>query len=245
MSRAHFMPRPPSYSLPTIPRPPPSYLTSCKAEAVPPYTNDISVAALVCRKMEFTNGSVVAKDRAWKNVWCCIEGTSLKVFRDSRAFPQRIRLKSAPSKPCTPIPLDIGSLVYAPFQQQQRSPLDTKHRAALLAPRPLTRYTTSSTSSTSSSSSSSSCYYAPPLPHDAERFLKPSALIRQYTLQGARCGLATGYDKRAHVIRIRVEGEQFLLQLPDLQSVVYWIEVRLFRVHCALILTACRRSRQQ
>ncbi|KZV88278.1 hypothetical protein EXIGLDRAFT_619686 [Exidia glandulosa HHB12029] len=105
-----------------------------------------------------------------------------------------------------------------------RSACESKARAALLAPHPLTRSTTSSTSSTESSASSTSCYYAPPPVQDAQRFLKPSALVRQYTLQGARCGLATGYDKRAHVIRIRAEGEQFLLELPDLQSVVYWIE---------------------
>ncbi|KZV82859.1 hypothetical protein EXIGLDRAFT_684473 [Exidia glandulosa HHB12029] len=150
MSRSHFVPRPPSYSLPPGP---PSYVSSCNAELVPPYSNAISIAALVPRKMEFMHGSVVAKDRSWKSVWCSIEGTSLK-----------------------------------------------------------------------SSASSTSCYYAPPPVQDAQRFLKPSALVRQYTLQGARCGLATGYDKRAHVIRIRAEGEQFLLELPDLQSVVYWIE---------------------
>ena len=53
----------------------------------------------------------------------------------------------------------------------------------------------------------------------------PSALIKRYTLQNAESGLATDYLKRKNVIRMRTEGEQFLLQAPDMQGVVQWIEV--------------------
>lgn len=49
-------------------------------------------------------------------------------------------------------------------------------------------------------------------------------LIRAYTLQHAESGLGNDYIKRKNVIRVRLEGEQFLLQAPDVPSVVEWIE---------------------
>lgn len=49
--------------------------------------------------------------------------------------------------------------------------------------------------------------------------------LRFYTLQHAESGLASDYLKRKNVIRVRMEGEQFLLQAPSVQAVVDWIEV--------------------
>jgi len=48
--------------------------------------------------------------------------------------------------------------------------------------------------------------------------------LRVYTLQHAESGLASDYLKRKNVIRVRMEGEQFLLQAPSVQAVVDWIE---------------------
>ena len=49
--------------------------------------------------------------------------------------------------------------------------------------------------------------------------------LRVYTLQHAESGLASDYLKRKNVIRVRMEGEQFLLQAPSVRAVVDWIEV--------------------
>ncbi|TFK38072.1 hypothetical protein BDQ12DRAFT_120392 [Crucibulum laeve] len=54
----------------------------------------------------------------------------------------------------------------------------------------------------------------------------PANLIKVYTMQNAESGLGNDYLKRANVIRVRMEGEQFLLQAKDVASVVEWIEVR-------------------
>ncbi|KAG2008459.1 hypothetical protein CC2G_013891 [Coprinopsis cinerea AmutBmut pab1-1] len=54
----------------------------------------------------------------------------------------------------------------------------------------------------------------------------PEDLIRVYSLQNAESGLGNDYVKRKNVIRVRLEGEQFLLQAKDVTSVVEWIEVR-------------------
>jgi hypothetical protein len=52
-----------------------------------------------------------------------------------------------------------------------------------------------------------------------------NALIKQYTLQNAESGLAADYVKKRNVVRLRVEGEQFLLQTDSARDVVDWIEV--------------------
>lgn len=50
-------------------------------------------------------------------------------------------------------------------------------------------------------------------------------LIKQYTLQNAESGLAADYVKKRNVVRVRAEGEQFLLQTESSREVVDWIEV--------------------
>ena len=55
--------------------------------------------------------------------------------------------------------------------------------------------------------------------------LDENDLIRTYTMQHAESGLGKDYTKRQHVIRVRLEGEQFLLQAKDVESVIGWIEV--------------------
>ncbi|KAI0697483.1 hypothetical protein C8T65DRAFT_582582 [Cerioporus squamosus] len=52
----------------------------------------------------------------------------------------------------------------------------------------------------------------------------PKDLIRQYSLQNAESGLASDYTKRKNVIRVRMEGEQFLLQAKNVAAVIDWIE---------------------
>lgn len=60
-------------------------------------------------------------------------------------------------------------------------------------------------------------------PH--ERRTSDLELIKAYTLQHAESGLGNDYVKRKNVIRVRLEGEQFLLQAKDMTDVVAWIEV--------------------
>ena len=50
-------------------------------------------------------------------------------------------------------------------------------------------------------------------------------LLKQYSLQNAESGLASDYQKRKNVIRVRMEGQQFLLQAKDVAAVIDWIEV--------------------
>ncbi|CAE6531364.1 unnamed protein product [Rhizoctonia solani] len=66
--------------------------------------------------------------------------------------------------------------------------------------------------------------FASSLPHFNPPFSSGNQLIRQYTLQRAESGLGSDYYKRRNVIRVRCEGEQFLLQAENVMQVVDWIE---------------------
>lgn len=49
-------------------------------------------------------------------------------------------------------------------------------------------------------------------------------LVHVYSLQGAESGLAADYKKRLHCVRIRAEGQQFMLQTDTARQCVQWIE---------------------
>ena len=79
--------------------------------------------------------------------------------------------------------------------------------------------------SVSSASSSTSASGGPLASH-----FQANSLIKQFTLQNAESGLAADYQKRKNVVRIRAEGQQFLLQTDSARDVVDWIEVSLLSV---------------
>jgi hypothetical protein len=49
-------------------------------------------------------------------------------------------------------------------------------------------------------------------------------MVHKYTLQGAESGLAADYKKRLHCVRVRAEGQQFMLQTETARQCVQWIE---------------------
>ncbi|KAF9482337.1 hypothetical protein BDN70DRAFT_801724 [Pholiota conissans] len=69
-----------------------------------------------------------------------------------------------------------------------------------------------------------------------DEILDPADQLRGYTLQNAESGLGADYLKRRNVIRVRLEGEQFLLQAQDVEMVVEWIEALQAATNIALDL---------
>ncbi|KAG8872452.1 hypothetical protein FRB97_007625 [Tulasnella sp. 331] len=51
-----------------------------------------------------------------------------------------------------------------------------------------------------------------------------NAVLRKYSLQNAETGLASDYAKRKFVIRVRADGEQFLIQADNILMAIDWIE---------------------
>lgn len=65
-----------------------------------------------------------------------------------------------------------------------------------------------------------------------------NTLIREYTLQFAEAGLATDYITRENVVRVRAEGEQFLLQVKDSKAVLDLFETLNAAINVAVDLDA-------
>ncbi|BEJ13598.1 hypothetical protein CspHIS471_0307720 [Cutaneotrichosporon sp. HIS471] len=51
-----------------------------------------------------------------------------------------------------------------------------------------------------------------------------NVLVHVYSMQGAESGLAADYKKRLHCVRLRVQGQQFMLQTDTARQCVQWIE---------------------
>jgi Ankyrin repeats (3 copies) len=128
---------------------------------------------------------------------------------------------------------DASSHIYSPSQgdiitkMRQNGSLSTINSSPSRGSNATHSSMTLSASPTASASSRS--HFAPiPSPRCADRRRpeqeKP-VLIRAYTMQYAESGLGDDYTKRKNVIRLRLEGEQFLLQAQDVASVIEWIEV--------------------
>ncbi|KAI0828662.1 hypothetical protein BC628DRAFT_1316521 [Trametes gibbosa] len=321
-------------------------------ERLPQYSNAIFLAAVMPRKVEFTQPGVQAKDRKWRRVYCVLEGTMLRVYKappagsrvsaieqwwenkvgvgditsvDTAAMttsgirvsavherpreqdterPPKIVEESGtgrasesaadaegnsashPSSPQLPPSrsrFHLGSRLLHSQRSKSTSRLGSNHsssssRVSLDSrhdnPRPSvmqhtrrsmdtlgssrtsntslagTHVTTSTTLTTPSPSSSASSPTLSSsdgvsrssrnrfLPHthssgdskekgkekDAAYVPDPKDLLQKYTLQNAESGLASDYVKRKNVIRVRMGGEQFLLQATDVAAVIDWIE---------------------
>ena len=102
------------------------------------------------------------------------------------------------------------------------------------------RMVTNSYTVAASSSTSSSTSKGKGKADDSDLLPDNHSLIKEYTMQQAESGLGSDYVKRKNVIRVRLEGEQFLLQASGVDSVIEWIEVSfsfpffLFTLRCLL-----------
>ncbi|KAG8818155.1 hypothetical protein FRC19_010833 [Serendipita sp. 401] len=296
--------------------PPPTYESIPRREeegkeVLPRYSNDIILAALVPRKVEFDRPGVQARDRRWNKVWCVLHGTMFKIYKVGTLEVKFGVLSTAPVAGALP-PTSASTILSSGRTRQPtpsvsgrnpsltttgpaptiseatesstpswKAPLnDTSQHAVLtrnqpgsstLAPpfagipsSPTPSATSGATrSSGSSHMTSRTSYYSRPttpmtsiaagltqshlslantcpqpqatghgpngrslIDNGGTEIYSPSqnALLRQYTLQNAESGLATDYVKRRNVIRVRLEGEQFLMQLAGVEEVVSWIE---------------------
>ena len=112
-------------------------------------------------------------------------------------------------------------------QSGETSREDGRNGLLVPAPRPsvssITVNTTGRPSISSHKRAPSPMFSKPGQPEHAP-YTQNCPPLQEYTLQHAESGLASDYLKRKNVIRVRMEGEQFLLQAPSVPAVVDWIE---------------------
>ncbi|KAI7941942.1 hypothetical protein MJO28_011969 [Puccinia striiformis f. sp. tritici] len=177
-------------------------------EKLPPYNCAIHLEGWMPRKMEFKSPGVQAKDRAWRRQYVIVHGTMIRVYR-SDPHAHSVAASDDPYS---------SHFVHG----KSTSPLASK----------------------CGMSSNSNSTVAPPLHFHQGQYdsapvtsLKEAALVkatqfpthhnclhRVYSLQNAESGLAADYVKKKYIVRVRAEGEQFLLQAKDDRGVIDLIE---------------------
>ncbi|BGO94049.1 hypothetical protein NBRC10512_003682 [Rhodotorula toruloides] len=188
-------------------------------EGLPPYTCAIHIEGYMPRKMEFTAPGVQARDRAWKRQYFVLHGTSIKIYKyDLRTHP------IPGEQDWSTVPVDIAGHDGPPPLHFHEGEYGVGKEQAATHKFPLSitdakakakdRIITSATASAQNS------------------------LVRHYSLQNAESGLAADYVKRKHVVRVRAEGEQFLLQAKDDRGVIDLIEALQAATNVALDLDA-------
>lgn len=193
-------------------------------ERLPQYNCSVHIEGFLPRKMEFSAPGVQAKDRSWRRLYFVLHGTSLRVYKADLSGDALIA-KGAWG------PMDGVHVHKEPMNED----------GSLPATASATPSATANGSSVPSSaqhglsaavgavSNLTSTFGHNPLTNNSSSLtsanVPPKAgLVRNYTLQGAESGLAADYLKRRHVVRVRAEGEQFLLQTKSDRHVVDWIE---------------------
>lgn len=172
-------------------------------------------------------------------------GSSFDVSRSPTPAPSSVSSTTLASRSHSPMPSASSSSVPTPYGSDHSmasgsSPPSSSH----LSPPPRPGASTSSSSrppsSTRSRFRSATNSRTPSHKGGKDEIPEPGHddLIRTYTLQNAESGLGNDYVKRKNVIRVRLEGEQFLLQAPDVASVVEWIEGLQAATNIALDLDA-------
>ena len=188
-------------------------------EGLPDYSCAIHFEGYMPRKMEFVQPGVQARDRAWKMQYFVLHGTAIKVFKyDLRTHPlpgeqdwSSVTAEIAGQQVGAAPPLHFHEGEYTGTHAPSRLSLGNA-KAAIAARKG----------------------------HVASAFasLGDNALVRHYSLQYAESGLAADYVKRPHVVRVRAEGEQFLLQANDDRGVIDLVEALQAATNVSLDLDA-------
>ena len=175
-------------------------------EKLPAYYCGVHIEGYLPRKMEFSAPGVQAKDRSWKRQYFVLHGTSLRVYKQDLSTEKYATNGAWGQMKGVHVHLEPMNEDGSSSGGGSSLGLGQAAREAI-AHTPFGHHGGSGGSNVSSSD-----------------FDTKNGLVRNYTLQGAESGLAADYLKRRHVVRVRAEGEQFLLQTRSDRHVVDWIE---------------------
>lgn len=175
-------------------------------EKLPMYYCGVHIEGYLPRKMEFSAPGVQAKDRSWKRQYFVLHGTSLRVYKNDLSVDRHAASGSWGEM--------MGVHVHLEPMNEDGSNGSGSGIGLGAAAREAISHTPLGNHRNEASKNKEA----------GTQFDSKNGLIRNYTLQGAESGLAADYLKRRHVVRVRAEGEQFLLQTRSDRHVVDWIE---------------------
>ncbi|KAI5963357.1 hypothetical protein KGF57_001302 [Candida theae] len=159
----------------------------------PPYSPSIYKIGIVSRKVEWVNPYEMSTNRSWKYLICELNSTQLNFYNIPPGYEDKI--------------LDFVSK-------------DNKDSLNRMCPN-----RTAFNNSILTNDYDHHLYDFVKnhgLLEDLCTGSKKKGLVRTYSLQYARVGLATDYQKRVNVLRLRIESEQILLHFECTQDLIDW-----------------------
>lgn len=177
-------------------------------EKLPCYSCTVHLEGFLPRKMEYDAPRKPSLNRSWQSVYFVIHGTLLHLYgvdlgqfyTENHSLADEWSLEKNDHVDITPrsLPLETEHGSDDDMQEPSKVPNISK---------PNTLHMVNFDKQ----------------PTSLEEALKRTHLWT-YTLAGSECGYAADYTKRANVVRIRVQGEQFIVQARDSYHVVELIE---------------------
>ena len=179
---------------------------------LPPYTPSVYKIGVVCRKIEWLSPYEPSPTRSWKNVIIELNSTQLNFY----AIPGPVENHVLSFKPSvTP-----RERMFNDTEEEEMTCINSGLTSS--ADLQFFKYTQrlgllnsldDESPNTSSSGFSSLT---------GKSRSKNKRLLRSYSLQHARLGLATDYKKKPNVLRVRIESEQILLNFSTTQDLIDW-----------------------
>lgn len=170
------------------------------SDNLPGYSPAAYKVGTVFRKMEWLNPYEPATSRSWKPVLMELNSTQLNLY----AIPSSLEQHVLSFQPVTPTSVNSH-----PDSPQRHSIDENDHYCKLI-----NSYVTNDTDL----QFFKYCQRLNLLSQDKSQ----KRLIRSYSLQYCKIGLASDYKKRSNVLRIRVESEQLLLNFHNVKDLIDW-----------------------
>ena len=179
---------------------------------LPAYTPSVYKIGVVGRKIEWLSPYEPSPIRSWKNVIIELNSTQLNFY----AIPGPVESHVLSFKPSvTP-----RERIFNDTEEEEMTCINSGFTSS--ADLQFFKYTQrlgllnslSDESANTSSSGFSSL--------SSKSRSKNKRLLRSYSLQHARLGLATDYKKKPNVLRVRIESEQLLLHFSTTQDLIDW-----------------------
>ncbi|PLW20586.1 hypothetical protein PCANC_06063 [Puccinia coronata f. sp. avenae] len=179
-------------------------------EKLPKYSCAIHLEGWMPRKMEFKSPGIQAKDRAWKRQYVIVHGTMIRVYRSD----PHVHSLASSEDPYS------SHFVHGPSNSPLASTcgITSSSKSNASVPPPLHFHQGQYDSAPVTSLKEAALVKATQFP------THHNCLHRVYSLQNAESGLAADYVKKKYIVRVRAEGEQFLLQAKDDRGVIDLIE---------------------
>lgn len=199
------------------------------SEHLPSYTPSVYKIAIVSRKIEWLTPYEASPSRLWKHIILELNLTQLNFY----AVPTTLENHLLSFRPTTQSP----ERTFNPQEELEVSKFNSIHtsesdlqflkycqRLGLLN-HPISTSELLESSDDLINSVINNNNPTPLTAKDHSKIIKLSRhkkLVRSFSLQHAKLGLAADYKKRCNVLRIRVESEQILLNFPTTRDLIEW-----------------------